>query len=172
MPFRIQRVPRGLNDLLSIFGGGTPSELEDRVRATVELTQFYGLQQRQQVAVNDPALAQGATITLGGGGAAIAQFTTKWCILFAASASMVRTGTMTAARLSVILVRGGSTGITLAHDEGSPYAATALGTFAVPFVAPYPLLLPPPWNVGAFLASLGTDATASVTINAEIGVLQ
>lgn len=41
MPFRIQRVPRGLNQLLKIFGGETPIELEDRVRGTIDLGKYY-----------------------------------------------------------------------------------------------------------------------------------
>lgn len=40
--FTIQRVPRGLLDLLGLKGfGDNPSELEDKVRAHVDITQLY-----------------------------------------------------------------------------------------------------------------------------------
>lgn len=168
MPFRIQRFPQGLGQLLSIFGGQTPTELEDRTRAVLDTLQMYGLQQRIIVSGTDAAAVEGGTTGIGPPDNA---FLNRWAVLFAASANIVKTGTVTDIRLSIVVARGGGTPITYASSDMGPYGATVAGNAALPFVAPYPMILTPPWSVGAFLGSLGTDATASVTMRAEVGVL-
>lgn len=168
MPFNIQRVPRGLNDLLSAFGGATPTELEDRLRATVDCTQLYGLTQRQVITRTAAALPQNSFVSIAGQDPVIVE---RWAVLYAATAIVVRTATMTALRFGVKVVRGGGSASTFVHVDGSPFAATDLGTSEAPFVAPYPILLPPPWDIRGFLNTVGTDATVALTISCEVGVL-
>lgn len=168
MPFKIQRVPLGLNNLLSTYGGQTPVDLEDRVRAVVELTQFYGLQHKQHLSTNDPALAEGGTVSAIAG----QTINTQWCVLFVASAVFIKTATMTALRGSVQISRRSNNRIEVASAELGPFGATETGACDVVFVPAYPMLLAPPWDVRAALKILGTDATANVTIQAEVGVLQ
>lgn len=168
MPFKIQRVPLGLNNFLTTFGGHTPTELEDRVRAVLELTQFYGLQHKQHLSTNDPALAEGGTVSAVAGQTVDDQ----WAVLFVASAVFIKTATMTALRGAVQIARRSNNRIEVASEELGPFGATETGAADVVFVPPYPLLLVPPWDIRASLKILGTDATANVTIQAEIGVLQ
>jgi len=170
VPFKIQRVPQGLLNLLSIFGGGTPVELEDRVRSTIDLTQFYALQQRRVLLNTDPALAENGSVVVA---ANTDPLTRSWAVLFGASMGVIKTATMTAARVSVEMARGGqANSISLASGELSPFGATETGAAGVSFWAPYPILLVPPWSIFGRLQILGTDATANCTCVCEIGILQ
>lgn len=169
MPFKIDRVPQGLLQLLSTRGGLTPAELEDRVQSGLDLLQFYGLQQRRVLVATNAAAAEGATLSAVP--VADADLKNRWALLFAATASMVKTGTMTAARLRITVARNGGVPTGYMDGELGPFGATETGTAAVNFVAPYPMLLAPPWDVSLFLAILGTDANASVTAVAEVGIL-
>lgn len=165
MPFRIQRVPRGLNDLLSSFGGATPTELEDRTRATLETLQFYGTTQLQAGSANAPAAAEAASI-------ALVLAATRWTVLFNAQGQVVKTATMTALRLAVSLnrnVQGGSA--ILFSEELGPFGATETGFARIGGMLPYPLLCPPGSAVQTTLDILGTDATANISVVAEFGVL-
>jgi hypothetical protein len=42
LPFPIQRTPRGLLELLSVFGGDAPRLLDEEVSGIVDLRDFYG----------------------------------------------------------------------------------------------------------------------------------
>lgn len=64
MPFRIQRTPIGLNAFFRFFGGETPTELEDRVRGSVDLTDMYGSNLLQ--VTNDALAAGGINRTVQG----------------------------------------------------------------------------------------------------------
>jgi len=172
VPFRIQRVPQGLNNLLSIFGGGTPIELEDRIRGQLDLLQFYGLQQ-QRVTFDTGAIAETATVNCIAAAAERAELGAKWAVLFGASMGGVKTATMTAFRVSIEMIRRGNTSsITLASGELGPFGATETGAAGVEYFSPQPILLAPPWSVFGRLQILGTDATATCTCVAEIGILQ
>jgi len=171
VPFRIQRVPLGLLNLLNTWGGGTPAELEDRVRGTLDLTQLYALQQRRVLFTNNAALAEGGNVDVltneppGTGN--------QWAVLFGATFTAVKTATATALRGSIELRRsGGANSIKLASEELGPFGATETGPCNVVFWAPYPIILVPPWTVFGTLSILGTDANANCTIVAEIGFLQ
>lgn len=61
MPFKIQRQPLGLGNLLSIFGGQSPTELEDRARVIVDGTDFYGASQVVATSENQAAGASAGT---------------------------------------------------------------------------------------------------------------
>lgn len=166
MPFKIQRVPRGLLELLSISGGGNPTELEDRVRASLELMQFYGLQQRQTLLANNAAAAENTLVS-------VTPSATNWTLLFAAASTVTVTATMTALHHHVVTQRGGSTEIQipLATREIVIVGATVTGACHCPWTPPYPWLLPPGAIVSALATIIGTDATASVSVRAEFGVL-
>lgn len=163
MPFRIFRVPRGLNELLSLQGGETPRELEDRLRASIDILQFYGLQQRQ-VLTQQGVIAEGGSISV--------VLPSNWCVLFSASLTITKTATMTALRAALVLQRDGLVNILQSTDmELGPFGATETGPASVAFWAPVPILCKPIAAVGAQLQILGTDANATVSCTAEVGVL-
>jgi len=164
MPLSIQRVPKGLSDLLSVFGGQTPRQLSEQISGVLELVQFYGLQQRQVATATNAALAEGALVAIT---------VPTWTVLFGAEVIISKTATMTALRGAVVLQRGGSGSgtITLAAQELGPFGATETGFVSVPAWLPYPLILPPQARILGQPQIIGTDANAVVTISAEIGTL-
>lgn len=166
MALKIQRLPRGLNDLLSIFGGQTPQNLEETVRGSLELLQFYGLQQRQLLALNNAALAEGGNVQVTAA---------QWFVLFGATVTVVKTATATALRGAIFVNRSGSgaanSNLPVSAQEGGPFGATETGAVHMPWQPSFPWLCPPGTTIQGFLAILGTDATANVTIQAEVGVL-
>lgn len=166
MPFKIQRVPRALNDLLSISGGGSPTELEDRVRGSLDFLQLYGATQLQSGFANNAALAE------GGAGVVLTLHPTAWTVLFSVGAAVVKTATATALRASLNLNRRTQFGVVIAAAELGPFGATETGTCSFGALMPYPLLCPPGSNVATILNILGTDATANVSVFAEFGVIQ
>lgn len=162
MPFRIQRVPQGLNPMLSLSGGNTPVELEERVRPTLDLTQLYGLQQIQVFTAVNGAAAEAADVT--------AALPAVWCMLFSCHATIVKTATMTALRGELFLNLGGSGQGCIAAQELGPFGATETGVVRVPYVSPFPRLLPPNSSVSARAVIIGTDATANVSVNVVVGI--
>lgn len=175
MPFRIQRVPQGLLNLLSIAGGATPIELEDRVQAVLEIIQLYGLQQRRVLLATNAALASGGAIDLRSNVANV-PVTEGWAVLFGATAGIIKVAATTDASLSLELSRvGSSTNIALAvanSQQLGAYGAAGLGSAGIAWTAPFPYILPPTWNISARLQNLAGVANASVSVIAEIGVLQ
>lgn len=164
MAFRIQRVPRGLNELLSIFGGQTPVEMENSVRATLELLQMYGLSQLQSLGTNNAATAEGVAVS-------VQPSATQWTVLFTASTSIVKTATMTALTGTIAMRRTGNADSLLRSEQLGPFGATETGVVAVAHVCPYPMLLPPGTLIIGRANIIGTDATANVTTFAEFGVV-
>lgn len=161
----IQRVARGLLELLSIQDGRAPSQFSETVVGQLDLLQFYGLQQRQIAFNNNAAAAEGVTVGIGPGAPL-----DRWCILYALSGSFGKTATQTALRGTLFINRGGLS-IAVASQELGPFGATETGTVSVAFVPPYPWLLPPGSQLLASAQVIGTDATASVGIQAELGIL-
>lgn len=164
MPFRIQRVPRGLSDLLSIFGGQTPTELEDRARLTLESLQLYGTTQLQSIFGNAAAAAEGNLISLP-------LSADRWTVLFSVWGAIQKTATMTALRGSVVLNRRTTYSPLAFTSDLGPFGATETGTVNFGGFLPYPLLCPPGSFVGAVANVIGTDATANVSVFAEYGTL-
>ena len=162
---KIQRVPRGLNELLSIVGGQTPIELEQRTRLTLESIQLYGAQQLQSGFANNAALAE------GGNGVVLTLSATNWTVLFNAGAAIVKTATATALRASINLNRRVQFGTVIAAEELGPFGATETGTCSFGVQLPYPLLCPPGTTVAVIVNVLGTDATANASVFAEFGVI-
>ena len=161
---KIQRVPRGLNELLSIVGGQTPAELEQRTQLTLESIQFYGTQQLQSGFANNAAAAEAAAVNL-------TLHPSAWTVLFGAQGAILKTGTMTALRGEVGIVRRTQFGVMLFAEELGPFGATETGTVSWGGYLPYPLLCPPGTIVNARASVIGTDATANVSVFAEFGVL-
>jgi len=163
VPLPIQRSPRGLNTLLSLFGGQTPQMLADQVSASLEMLQFYGLTQLQTRSASNAALAQGGTLTI------TVPDAETW-VLFNAAGLIARTATQTALAASVQI---GPTGgaVAVARNEATNFGATVLGSWRVPFVAPYPRVLLPGHAVSLALDTLGTDANANVLLSVAVGVL-
>lgn len=158
MPFRIQRVPRGLNDVLNIFGGAGPVELEDRVRATLDTLQLYGNTQRT-IAANTTVAAENAPLN-------ITVPNNQWWILFGASLEIAKTATMTALR-GVIEING----VGYASAELGPFGATETGNTHVCFAPSYPMLLAPRTVLAGRASIIGTDANATCSFEVDIGVL-
>lgn len=164
MPFKIQRVPRGLNDLLSIFGGATPTELEDRIAGNIDLLQFYGQTQLQTAFQNAPA-------AVVGGGAGTPLSPDHWCVLFGCHGSVAKTAAMTAFS-GTIAVNRRTQFSPLVHTclTLQPYGATEVGTVSFGGMLPYPLLCPPGTQVDFFVRILAGVANVNVSIFAEFGV--
>jgi hypothetical protein len=163
-PQSIQRFPAGLLNVLNMQSAGeTPRELASSISGVLELLQYYGLTQRQTLFATNGALAEAGFVSL----AAL----TTWAVLFAATASVAKTATMTALRAAVFVQRGTGLGIPVVSEELGPFGATETGTVTACFVSPYGILLPPGSVISASPQIIGTDATAACTVTADLGVL-
>jgi hypothetical protein len=154
---RIQRVPRGLNELLSLVGGKTPTELEERVRPTLELLQFYGLTQRRLVASTNAALGSGTTMSVTLPGA-------SWNVLFAASFAANGVAAFTSLALQ-LRVNGLKVGFLNVANPAVAFENS------ISFVPPYPMLLEPGSSVEGFIQTAGaaTAACALQVLAAPMG---
>lgn len=163
-PFTIQRIPRGLLNVLGNYGGQTPPELAQQTVGVMDILQMYGLTQLQTGFLSNAALAEGGNVI-------ITPSVSSWTILFSCSNFLVKTATMTAARTSIAINRVTQFGVAYHATEWGPFGATETGTASDGFILPYPLLCPPGTTVTGNLAILGTDATANYGVFAEFGVL-
>lgn len=162
MSFPIQRVPYGLQNVLSLAGAGTPQELGDTVTPTFDLLQAYALNQRQSLVASSGAVAALGTVDIAP--------TTVWCVLFQVHVTVTKQAGMTDVGAAVQIARGGGLGHFYAYGE--PRVPGVAGNrLVVPYVAPYPLLLPPGTIISAFLATLVGVANAAVSVQADVGVL-
>lgn len=164
MPFKIQRVPRLLNNLLSITGGLTPVELEDRVRGTIDLLQAYGSPLRQ-LWQNSGVVAEGAPVNI-----LPADIPKVPYLLFGASLSVTQTATMTALSNSIWLGVPPA-GYAVASQEYTQFGLTVTGAKKLSWYAPYPILLPPNILPFATMDILGTDASATVGLSVDVAIL-
>lgn len=164
MAEQIQRQPGGLAELLLTFGGVTPREIAPEVKGVLELLQFYGLGTRRIIT------ASGAPVE---GGALTVATPANWSVLFAAETNFTKTATLTALSVSLMVSRfpNISEAICVAAAEYTAFGATATGGTRLPFVPPYAWLLPPLTNIFAVPDIIGTDATLTMGVRAEIGVL-
>lgn len=161
---RIQRVPRGLNELLSLAGGQTPTGLLAEVRPGLELLQLYGLNQLTVRTLNDPAAPETGTVG----------FTIddrSWAILFHCELAVVGTASMTALSTVITLQRRTLTSLAIATKEFTQFGATVTGFKRLAMQMPYPLVCPPGSRVFGGIDILGTDATCNATFTAEYGLL-
>lgn len=163
MPLPIQRVPRGLADVLSIFGGEGPRLLADTIHGEIGLLQFYALQQRTALSTVNAAAAEGTAVTVALPG--------QWCLLLSATVTIAKTATVTALRAELAVNRGSPNGGPYRSEALGPFGATETGNATVVFVPDTPLLCPPNTTVVGVASIIGTDATASVTVVAEFGIL-
>jgi len=161
----IQRFPVGLQELLSLKGGLTPLQLSPTAQPILDLLQMYGLLNRTVGFNTNAAAAEGTAVI-------ITPSVSSWAVLFGATSSIVKTATMTAARAALTVTRAPlSTGLVVASAECGPFGATETGVATVAWQCPYPWLLPPGSTIFATAQIIGTDATASVTVTAEYGLL-
>jgi hypothetical protein len=164
MPFKIQRTPRGLNNLLSLSGGQTPQELEDRIRGVLDVLQYYSLMQERQVTGNNAALAEGGAID-------IVSPDTEWWVLKSLNFTLVKTATMTACHLRLEVGQvAGPAGVIFARSL-EPFGATETGTIADGLILPYQRILPPRSVLRVAMGILGTDANANVGVSGVVGIL-
>lgn len=164
MPLPIQRVPKGLSDVLSIFGGQTPQQLAEQVVGELDLLQFYGLQQRSSLQAGNAAAVQGTAVT-------VSTPATSWGVLFALQGTVIKQAAMTELALWIAWQRG-TPAITqvLAYGE-APRLGAAGAVFTVVFVPAYPVLLPPGSTFVANLTGLAGVANAVLGVQAEVGLL-
>jgi len=162
--YPIQRYPRGLSDLLTIFGGETPQELARQIVGTLELVDFYGLTQLQQGSANNAALAEGGFVTF-------TPSPTNWTILFGLWGLIVKTATMTALRGELYIRRGTASSQFFYGEQLGPFGATETGNVGFGKRIERPLILPPGSFVAATPSIIGTDANANVTVSCEFGTL-
>jgi hypothetical protein len=169
VPFKIQRVPRGLQNLLSTSGGNTPVDLEDRVQASLDLLQFYGATQLNS-AFDSAVIVEGGSVSMTLN-TTPASVPTPWVLLYALWATVLKTATMTAGAAAIELNRGTTHNMLVAAKEVGPFGATESGNIVFGGLLPYPLLCPPGSVARTRLNILGTDANATCSIFAEFGVL-
>lgn len=163
MTLKVQRVPRGLSDLLTIFGGEHPSGLVPELRGVIDVIQFYGLNNLTTLATSNAALAEGGNVQLT---VPDRQF---W-LLYALHATIVKTATMTALRADLQIGQGSNFGVYAAEELG-PFGATETGDVRFSYVPATPRVLLPQMALRASLEILGTDATANVSVVAHVGIL-
>lgn len=163
MAFTIQRVPRGLADVLTIFGGETPRDLAPEVRGSLELLQLYGSTQLQVASAANAALAQNGNIDI------VVPATQHW-VVFQMAALVANTATMTGLELALAL--GPSAALSVAVQTMEKTAGFAAGaSIRIAWAAPYPRVLFPGAVLRFQLSRLGTDATANCLLSAQVGVL-
>lgn len=163
-PWSIQRVAQGLLNTLNIRGGQTPTELEPKVRGTVNLLQFFGSQQVQTLTSGSGAVAASATtpqatVTL-----------TDWAVLFCAQAAELPQAGRTESGFGVSIKRPGQRGCLYATRDVGPYAAGTITTLSVAFVPPEPMILPPGTVIG-ILGYSGPGGNGIYSITVDLGNL-
>ena len=161
---KIQRVPRGLLELLSLAGGQTPYLLSGTVAPSLELLQLYGLTQLQSGVASNAV----STETVG---ADLVLSPTAWTVLFAATGQINKTATMTALFGTIVVRRTGGASSLVAGVPLGPFGATETGFVSFGGYLPYPLVCPPGTVVTCVASIIGTDATAVAIALAEFGVL-
>lgn len=160
---KVQRVPEGLLQLLSLQGGRTPSEIENSIQGALDLLQFYGLTQLQTGGAGPTACAVGVGITF-------TPAPNAWSVLFAATGTAILTATMTTSWLFLGYQRRPGATMPIATGEVSATAAVA-GNQTLGAILPYPLLLPPGATLFLTPETIGVDATVTLVLQAEYGVL-
>ena len=163
MPEQIQRVPRGLADVLSTFGGITPRTLSGEVVPAIDALQFYGSTQLQVQSAANAALVQGGNVDI------TVPAQQHW-LLFQCAALVANTATMTGLELALAL--GPSAALTVAIETLEKNAGFAAGaSIRIAHALAYPRILFPGSVVRFQLQRLGTDATANTLVSALVGVL-
>lgn len=158
--FEIQRVPAGLQNVLNLFGPGTPPRLAQELLGVVDLLQFYGLNQRQVLSnVGTPAIGGTVTLNLN---------PNNWALLYAARCETDRTATQTSLGNHLAIQRGTS-GLYQVYAAVIDAAPGKVGELESILVPPYPLLLPPGSSVRCGVTALAGDATVNCTVTAEVG---
>jgi hypothetical protein len=162
-PFDIQRVPLGLQNVLNLFGSGTPPRLAPEIVGVLDLLQFYGLNQRQVLFANNAAVAEGASLS-------ISTPLTNWSVLYALTGAFTKTATLTALCGTLQIARPGAAAAGYASSEWQRFGATDTGTVGFHFVPSYCLLCPPGTTFSVIPQIIGTDATINTVVQAEIGL--
>lgn len=163
-PGDIQRFPQGLLNVLGMQSAGqTPAQLAASIAGTLELLQFYGLTQRQVLVATNAAIATNTPLTLA------LTPPSSWGVLFGLSASLGETATIGNVQSLLSLQRGAS-GAFHGVSFYESLNVAAGGVHGNEFWCPYPLLLPPS-SSARVVFQFTTDATASIGLSAEIGLL-
>lgn len=146
--------------------GRLPKEMLNELRPTLDLLQAYGLTQEVVQGLNNAAAAEGANVAFGLGSG-------TWAVLYDASVTVIKTGTVTALRasISIRLRNDPSQEFALASESLGPFGATETGAASVVWTAPYPRLIPPDSLILGRCDIIGTDATANMTVGAHFGIL-
>ncbi len=155
--FRIQRTPRGLSNLLGLFGADTPELMANEIRAIVDATQFYGIQQQQGQNAANAAAASGTPVVL------TAPATQYW-VVFNLAAVVLEQAAMTYCDLTLSM--NGQTTQRAGRDAGFTAGRELWATLFLP----YPFLLLPGQSLAA-VAKFAGVANANVTLSANVGVL-
>jgi len=161
--FPVQRYPNGLLEMLGLKGLSPPRALADEIVGHLDLLQFYGQSQLQNLSASNAALAENGIIT-------VTPQESAWTLLFGVACVIVKTGTMTACEGA--WSKGPIASAQWLASTGSlfPFGATETGAVRRGFRFPYPLILPPATPINFVLSILGTDATANCSVQAEFGV--
>lgn len=164
MPFPIQRVPQGLGQLLSSFGGQTPQALADQIFGVVELLQFYGLQQRVTLTNSAAGVASSTTTAQ----ATVTPSATQWSVLFSIHTTVLVLAGTTEVGFGCTITRPSGSVIVLECKDIVPVVGSRL---CVTFAARFPIMLPPGSQVGVLLYSTLGSATQDVAVTCDVGLL-
>lgn len=156
---QIQRLPRGLANVIGSYGGLLPKVFEDSVHGSLEMLQFFGLQQLQNQFVQNAAVASGADVSL-------TVPANQYWLLYHCFSRLVEQAAMTFADQMIFMDPGTSV---VASIFGNP-GFTAGRIDRLPFVPPYPMLLLPGNRIGTACTFAGV-ATADLSFSAVVGVL-
>lgn len=166
MPLPIQRVARGLTEMLGAFGPDGPRTLGDEVHGSLNLEPFYARQQQQTVS-QQATVAESGEVVFG-------NTNTNWLYVTAVSLQILSTATMTAYAGSIGFRQGVSTGVwvMLAHGNWNDGGLGVNRTFVVcEWVPTFPFLMAPGNVLRGRLDALGADPTAQLNLNVLFGAL-
>lgn len=163
MPQLIQRVPLGLGNALNTFGGLHPTTVADHVQSTLDLLQFYGLNQLQVKFANNAAIAPATPFDLD------LTPSDRWGVLFGLSCDLTMTATITKVQSLVGYIRGANASlIGQRFYESVSHGLNQL--HANYWQPPGGALVIPPGSKLRALFYFATDATANVGVSAEVGI--
>lgn len=160
--FDIQRVAGPLLRVLGIYGLG-PQAIEDKVRGTLDLSQFYAMATPRSFALNDIALVP------GGGLVTVVPPTETWMVRGASISAVMPAGLTEFWGQIYVTSQGGT--IYVASGSGPAAAGASVGAAAVCHWLPtFPWILNPGDSIGMDLAVLTGVANANVALRIFVGV--
>lgn len=164
----IQRVARGLTEMLGAYGPDGPRTFEDGVRGVVSLESFYARQQQTTTSIQGTVAESGEVVFPTSAGVV------NWTYITAVSLRIQSTATMTAYAGSIAMRMPTNFGpwVDLAHGNWNDGGLGVNRSFVVcEYVPSLPFLLSPGQILRGRLDALGADPTAQINLQVLFGAL-